>query len=190
MPVLSEEFLNWRKRSIPFFQIELWSKRTKIKPSLKKFENRLHNCHIWLSYYLILLRKWTCFKSNLLILWHKGGRGESVCYAKKSYFLYSIPWIKMCSPSHFPMQPLNCSARSAVKSFMGRVVQKNKEDLERKLRYDPVTLDRLNKHKPNKKPKRKEMSLREKKSRGIYKISPKNQRWTAPFIDFKREYLC
>lgn len=82
----------------------------------------------------------------------------------------------MCPPSHFPMQPLNCSARSAVKSFMGRVVQKNKEDLERKLRYDPVTLDRLNKHKPNKKPKRKEMSLREKKSRGIYKISPKNQR--------------
>ena len=187
MPVLSEEFLNWRKRSIPFFQIELWSKRTKIKPSLKKFENRLHDCHIWLSYYLILLRKWTCFKSNLLILWHKGGRGESVCYAKKSYFLYSIPWIKMCSPSHFPMQPLNCSARSAVKSFMGRVVQKNKEDLERKLRYDPVTLDRLNKHKSNKKPKRKEMSLREKKSRGIYKIFPKNQRWTASFIDFTRE---
>jgi len=41
-----------------------------------------------------------------------------------------------------------------------------------------VMLDRLNTHKnkSNKKRKRKEMSAREKRSRGIYRISPKNQR--------------
>lgn len=75
------------------------------------------------------------------------------------------------------LRQLNCSARSFVKSFLGRVVQQNKEDLDSKLRCDPVILDRLNKHKSNKKPKRKEMSLKEKRSRGIYKISSKNQRY-------------
>lgn len=75
------------------------------------------------------------------------------------------------------LRQLNCSARSFVKSFLGRVVQENKEDLDSKLRCDPVILDKLNKHKSNKKPKRKEMSLKEKRSRGIYKISSKNQRY-------------
>lgn len=36
--------------------------------------------------YVILLREWICFKSNLLIVWYKGGRGESVCYVKKVIF--------------------------------------------------------------------------------------------------------
>jgi len=60
---------------------------------------------------------------------------------------------------------------------MERMVQNNKTDLE-KMHRDPVMLDKLNrnKNKSNKKPKRKEISAREKRIRGIYKISPKNQR--------------
>lgn len=58
------------------------------------------------------------------------------------------------------------------------MVQNNKTDLV-KMHRDPVMLDRLNRHKtkPIRKPKRKEMSAREKRRRGIYKISPKNQRY-------------
>ncbi|XP_078368475.1 ribonuclease P protein subunit p29-like [Oculina patagonica] len=77
------------------------------------------------------------------------------------------------------LQPLNCSATSYVYSFTTRVVQNNTDQLGSKMQCDPVMLDRLNKHKnkSNKKPKRKEMSAREKRRRGIFKISPKNQRY-------------
>jgi len=76
------------------------------------------------------------------------------------------------------LQPLNCSAKSYVASFTERMVQNNTADLE-KMHREPVMLDRLNTHKnkSNKKRKRKEMSAREKRSRGIYRISPKNQRY-------------
>jgi len=59
---------------------------------------------------------------------------------------------------------------------VNNVVKNNTEDVEFKLRYKPVMLESLHMAKPTKKPKRKEMSAKEKKIRGIYNISPENQR--------------
>lgn len=55
-------------------------------------------------------------------------------------------------------------------------MKSNTEDVEYKLRYKPVMLEALHTGNPTKKPKRKEMSAREKKIRGIYNIPPENQR--------------
>ena len=61
-------------------------------------------------------------------------------------------------------------------SFLDNVVKNNTKELDYKLRYKPVMLEGLHTEKPSKKPKRKEMSAREKKMQGIYNISSANQR--------------
>lgn len=55
-------------------------------------------------------------------------------------------------------------------------MKKNSEDVEQRLRHKPVILEGFQTAQRSKKPKRKEMSAREKRIRGIYKISPKGQR--------------
>ncbi|XP_073232722.1 ribonuclease P protein subunit p29-like [Porites lutea] len=75
------------------------------------------------------------------------------------------------------LQPLQCSAKKFVTSFLNNVVKKNSEDVEQRLRHKPVILEGFQTAQRSKKPKRKEMSAREKRIRGIYKISPKGQRY-------------
>ena len=55
-------------------------------------------------------------------------------------------------------------------------MKKNSEDVEQRLRHKPVILEGFQTAQRSKKPKKKEMSAREKRIRGIYNISPKGQR--------------
>ena len=64
-------------------------------------------------------------------------------------------------------------------------MKKNSEDVEQRLRHKPVILEGFQTAQRSKKPKRKEMSAREKRIRGIYKISPKGQR-----LGFSLIYVC
>lgn len=75
------------------------------------------------------------------------------------------------------LKPLQCSAKNFVSSFLNNVVKHNTEEVELKLRYKPVMLEGLNTGKPDKKPKKKEMSARNKRIHGIYNISATNQRY-------------
>lgn len=64
-------------------------------------------------------------------------------------------------------------------------MKKNSEDVEQRLRHKPVILEGFQTAQRSKKPKKKEMSAREKRIRGIYKISPKGQR-----LGFSLIYAC
>lgn len=55
-------------------------------------------------------------------------------------------------------------------------MKKNSEDVEQRLRHKPVILEGFQTAQRSKKPKKKEMSAREKRIHGIYNISPKGQR--------------
>ena len=55
-------------------------------------------------------------------------------------------------------------------------MKKNSEDVEQRLRHKPVILEGFQTAQRSKKSKKKEMSAREKRIRGIYNISPKGQR--------------
>lgn len=64
-------------------------------------------------------------------------------------------------------------------------MKKNSEDVEQRLRHKPVILEGFQTAQRSKKPKKKEMSAREKRIRGIYNISPKGQR-----LGFSLIYAC
>lgn len=55
-------------------------------------------------------------------------------------------------------------------------MKKNYEEVEQKLQHKPVFLEGFQTAQRSKKPKKKEMSAREKRIRGIYNISPEGQR--------------
>lgn len=81
-----------------------------------------------------------------------------------------------------------------MSSFLNNVVKHNTEEVELKLRYKPVMLEGLNTGKPNKKPKKKEMSARNKRIHGIYNISATNQRLvkhnSLDFIQYYYAIFC
>lgn len=106
--------------------------------------------------------------------------------------LYSdLPGSVKHSLGQIDLQPLHCSAKNFVTSFLNNVVKNNTEDVEFKLRYKPVMLENLQTAKPSNKPKRKEMSAREKRIRGIYNISSKNQRYDmyVPLHKLWQDYM-
>lgn len=84
-------------------------------------------------------------------------------------------------PERLSLKPLDQPAKQFVSSFLRRVVSRNvpKEDgaLERKLQQKALMLDTVSVPKTRKHKKLKTMSAREKKARGIYKISPENQKF-------------
>lgn len=74
-------------------------------------------------------------------------------------------------------QPLHCSSKAFVASFLNNVVQKDTLNVDFVMRNAPILLDGTGPKTQKKKPKRKEVSAKKKRIHGVYNISTANQRF-------------
>lgn len=74
-------------------------------------------------------------------------------------------------------QPLHCSSKEFVASFLNNVVQRDTLNVDFMMRNVPIHLDGTGPKTQKKKPKRKEVSAKKKRIHGIYNISTANQRY-------------
>ncbi|XP_029212427.1 ribonuclease P protein subunit p29-like isoform X2 [Acropora millepora] len=72
-------------------------------------------------------------------------------------------------------QPLHCSSKEFVASFLNNVVQRDTLNVDFMMRNVPIQLDGTGQKTQKKKPKRKEVSAKKKRIHGIYNISTANQ---------------
>ncbi|XP_031562031.1 ribonuclease P protein subunit p29-like [Actinia tenebrosa] len=76
------------------------------------------------------------------------------------------------------LQPLNCSAKDYVESFLEQSIQRNgiNSTINETLRRKPLMLDSVKRHKTKQK-KTKSMSSKEKREKKIYELAPGNHKY-------------